>query len=286
MGINNIKYLGRKFFGVRNLNTTPVYDADAQAYFNANTTITSTADKNAINTFYLGLKSDGIYTKIVAMYLPIWGSPASCKWNLVNPLDTDAAYRLTFSVGGITYTSGGLQGNGTTGYADTKLTPSVHMPTSLNNMHISVYSRTNVGDANIDIGSYFLSGVSQYLIFYLRVPSNLFYGLVNVNQNNIGTANVSNTDSRGFFIGNRTASNVLNGFRNGTKILNSTTPSGVIQNVKTFLLAANNAGASALNYSTRQNCFFSIGYGLTDTEATNFTNRVNTLMTYFGINTY
>lgn len=285
MGINTIKYLGRKFFGVRNLNTTPVYDADAQAYFNANTSITSAADKNAINTFYLGLKSDGIYTKLVAMYLPIWASAAASKWNLVNPADTNAAFRLTFSVGGVTYTSGGIQGNGTTGYADTNLTPSVHMPTSLNNMHISVYSRTNVDQVSIDIGSYFLSGIAQNLVLYLKT-SNLFYGAVNVDNNNIASTNISNTNSQGFYIGNRTASNVLNAFKNGTKTLNKTTPSGVIQNVKTFLLAANNAGASALNYSTRQNCFFSIGYGLTDTEAANFSNRVNTLMTYFGINTY
>ena len=48
-----------------------LFDADALAYITANTAITSTADKNAINTFYSGLKSDGIYTKIKAMYLPI-----------------------------------------------------------------------------------------------------------------------------------------------------------------------------------------------------------------------
>jgi hypothetical protein len=49
--INNIKFLGRKFFGVRNLNTVVVYDVDAQNYFNANTAITSAANKNAINSF-------------------------------------------------------------------------------------------------------------------------------------------------------------------------------------------------------------------------------------------
>jgi hypothetical protein len=41
------------------------YDADALAYFNANTAITSAADKNAINTFYLGLKSDGDSIKCI-----------------------------------------------------------------------------------------------------------------------------------------------------------------------------------------------------------------------------
>ncbi len=75
------------------------YDTDAQAYFTANTAITSAADKNAINTFYLGLKSDGIYTKIKAMYLPLWSTATNNKWNLVNPLDTNGAFRLTFATG-------------------------------------------------------------------------------------------------------------------------------------------------------------------------------------------
>ena len=115
--INNIKFLGRKFFGVRNLSTTPTYDADAQAYFNVNTAITSAADKNAINTFYLGLKSDNIYTKIYWMILPIWTTALNSKWNLIN----NRTYDMTFS-SGWTYASNGI--TPLNAFADTFLIPS------------------------------------------------------------------------------------------------------------------------------------------------------------------
>ena len=39
-------------------------------------------------------------------------------------------------------------------------------------------------------------------------------------------------------------------------------------------------------YTTKQCRFASSGEGFSDTDATNYTNRVNTLMTYFGINTF
>lgn len=265
--------LGAGSFGVS-------YDADAQNYFNANTSITSAADKNAINTFYLGLKSDGIYSKIKAMYLPIWGTAANSKWNLVNPVDSNAAFRLTFATG-MTFTSSGMTSNGTSGYANTFVNASTDV--TLNNTHISFYSRTNQADSNFEMGATFLSGVQQYLTMYLRTSGNLFWSLCNVNQNNVIASQSANTDSRGFFIGNRTASNSLKGFINSTKVLDNTTPSGVAINYPIFISSINNAG-SPLTYSTRQCAFTSIGVGLTDTEASNFYTRVQTLMTYFGIN--
>ena len=47
-----------------------------------------------------------------------------------------------------------------------------------------------------------------------------------------------------------------------------------------------NNPTGTLYYSTRQCRFASSGEGFSDTEATNFKNRVNTLLTYFGINTF
>lgn len=252
------------------------YDADAQAYFTANTAITSAADKNAINDFYLGLKTDGIYTKIKAMYLPIWGSAASCKWNLIN----NRTFDLTFSVGGITYTSGGIQGNGTTGYANTSLNPSVSLTLTLDNTHLSFYSRTNIEDTAADIGNKFTSG-NQFLIT-LRYTG---FGIISDCYNSAtGRIVAANTDSKGFYIQSRTASNVHKTFKNNSQIgTTNTGSSGSFLNLNLYLLSVNNNG-TAESYSTRQCSFSSIGNGLTDSEASNFYTRVNTLMTYFGIN--
>lgn len=245
------------------------YDADALAYFTANTAITSDADKNAINDFYLGLKSDGIYTKIKAMYLPIWGSAASSKWNLVNPLDTDAAFRLTFSTGW-TFSSSGM--TPTNAFANTFYTPSING--QLNSGHLSFYSRTDTNLNQIDIGS---QTSSNYHILQLRV-SNLFYGLINQSSLTSG----ANTNSTGFYVGNRQLSNDNDLWKNGTKITNGTTAVG-LRPTNSIYICANNSGTAG-TYSTKQCSLASIGDGLTDTEASNFYTRVNTLMTYFGIN--
>jgi hypothetical protein len=252
------------------------YDADALAYFTANTTITSAADKNAINTFYLGLKSDGIYTKIKAMYLPLWSSATANKWNLINPLDTNAAFRLTFS-NGWTHSSSGI--TPTNAYAITYLSPLNNL--QLNSTHLSYYSRTNSNAAEVEIGVQSNNGLN-YTILELRT-TNLSYSIIN--STITGIVSGSDTDSRAFYLGNRTASNVVNLYRNSTKIINSSTlstnrPEGFI-----YLGAFYSGSASAPStYSIKQCSFSSIGDGLTDAESVNFYNRLNTLMTYFGIN--
>lgn len=247
------------------------YDADALAYFTANTAITSDADKNAINTFYLGLKTDGIYTKIKAMYLPIWGSASASKWNLVNPVDTDAAFRLTFTTGW-TFNSAGMTPNGTSAYARTEFSSY-----SQNSQHISYYSRTD-SNTGVDLGNA-VTGSAGSIYLYIR-DTNTSY--LRLNTTGAGTeSSVTNTDGKGFYQLNRIASNKQTLFKNNTKndfTVNSTgVPGGSL-----FLGGAQSL--SSIVYGNKQCSFSSIGDGLTDTEATNFYNRVQTLMTYFAIN--
>jgi hypothetical protein len=262
------------------------YDPDAQAYFNANTAITSPSDKNAINNFYLGLKSDGIYSKLKAMYLPIWGSAATCKWNLVNPLDTNAAFRLTFATGW-SFSSGGITPNGTSAYANTFLTPNINLIN--NNSHISVYLRTNTDNNGVDIGIQddMGPGTTQSAYYIITRILNTLVGTIQTNDANriIG----SNTDSRGFYITSRTTSTSLKQYKNSSIFgTNTNTSTGTRARYSIPLGAIryiNDLGSDTYSdYSNRQQCFASIGDGLTDTDASNFYNRVQTLMTYFAIN--
>ena len=246
------------------------YDADALAYFTANTAITSAADKNAINSFYLGLKSDGIYTKIKAMYLPIWGSAATSKWNLVNPLDTNAAFRLTFHGTSWAYSSSGMTPNNA--YADTYLVPSTTL--TLNSTHLSYYSRTSV-NGSYDIGSQI---VGAGLTLGIRDAG---FTYVRVNTTGAGTeSNILNADGKGFYQANRTSSTVQSIIKNNT--INNYSVNSVSRPTNNIFIGAINN--PIIYYGNKQCAFASIGNGLTDTEATNFYTRVNTLMTYFGIN--
>lgn len=253
------------------------YDADALAYFTANTSITSAADKNAVNTFYINAKNDGYYSKLKQVILPIWSTANNNKWNLINPLDTNAAYRLVFSTGW-THASTGMTPNGTSAYAQTFLSTS---SLGLTNVHLSYYSRTNSTGTYSEVGALKNSPNSYTDI---SVKHSTLGAYIRINGGLVPTY-ISVADSTGFYIGNRTGTNVINLFKNGTKIQNLTTASSATTTVEMTIGGLNNNG-TIINYSNRECCFESIGLGLTDIESQNYSNNVNTLMTYFGINTY
>ena len=261
------------------------YDADALAYFNANTAITSTADKEAINTFFLGLKTDGVYTKIKAMYLPIWGTAATCKWNLVNPVDSNPAFRLTFHGTSWSFTNGGIQP--TNAYANTYITPLTHI--SNTSAHVSFYNRTNTGTGAYDMGSY--GAWPNQGQFYINFAGNYSYQLyLNNNSSNLANIGTGTPGSNaGFFIGTRN-STTLKLFRNGTVLTNP--PYTAVNNSSStstnsdanYWLGACSYGTQVNGYGIRRFSFASIGDGLTDVQTANFNTRVQTLMTYFNIN--
>lgn len=277
--INNIKFLGRKFYGIRNLNTAPTYDPDAQAYFNVNTAITSTADKNAINQYlFVNAKSQGYYNKIKAMYFPIWLTAGNCKWNLINPIDNNVAYRLTFSTGW-TFTSGGATPS--VAFANTFFISSVNG--ALNNSHVSFYSRTNSDGSKIDIGANNFNGIQGATMLYTRT-ANALYGVVDLFPS-VASDYISGavTDSRGHFLLSRTASNLSKAYKNGA-ILGTKTNAGNRSTKQITISALNKDNPDTVTqYSDRTWSFASIGNGLTDTETANFYNNVQSLMTYFGI---
>ena len=256
----------------RPISTAIVYDADAVAFFTA-ASITDNTQKSAVNTLVLSLKSANIWTKMKALYPVVGGVASSHAVNLKTP----GTYNLSFATGW-THSSTGMTPNGAT-YADTFLVPSTAL--SLNNTHLSFYSRTNIAANTHQMGSSQLTSEAQYLTLITRYVANTAYYAINVSQTNIGSTLVSNSDSRGFFIGSRTASNVVAGFRNSTKQLTGTVTSTTIPNTKVFL-GAINAFGSAGAYSTNECAFASIGDGLTDTDATNFYNAIQTMQTTLG----
>jgi len=93
------------------------YDPDAQAFFTASG-LTGATNLNAVNQLVLDLKAASIWTKMKAIYPFVGGTAALHKWNLKDPRDLDAAYRLVFN-GGWTHSSTGALPNGTNAYANT-----------------------------------------------------------------------------------------------------------------------------------------------------------------------
>jgi hypothetical protein len=239
------------------------FDPNAQAFISA-AGITNPTQQNAINQLVINLKADGLWTKMKAVYPMVGGTAYSCKYNLVNPQDTDAAFRLVFN-GGWTFDNNGATPNGTNGYADTKLIPSSVL--SISSAHFSKYNRTNDLIGNKIDGS---RGSSDILFFQQNYSAgNAIIGDVT------SLATYIPTDTRGLFNVTRTATNSIKVFQNSTNIVSNVNSITGLPIYSIFIGARNDLN-TAVFYNTYQTAFASIGDGLTDTDALNLYNRVQT----------
>ena len=248
-------------------------DADAQAFITA-AGITDATQQSAVNQLVLDLKSANIWTKMKAIYPIVGGSASTHKWNLKDPRDLDAAFRLTFSVGW-THSNTGI--TPTNAYANTFLNPNSVLSSS--NNHLSIYLRTNVEASTVDFGSYSISGATYYLSLYTRTVGNN----MTIANGNTSFPSSANADSRGFFLISKPTSSNASGFRNNTKLINNQAVGTGITSQNMYLGASNNNGAAG-NFSSRQIAYASLGDSLTDTEASNLYTAVNTYQTTLGRN--
>jgi hypothetical protein len=107
---------------MKSQNTVPIVsDPNAQAFLNA-AVITNVTQANAINSLVIGLKADGLWNNMQALYPFVGGTAATHKYNLKDPRDLNAAYRIGFS-GGWTHNLNGAIGNGINTIADTSYFP-------------------------------------------------------------------------------------------------------------------------------------------------------------------
>lgn len=254
---------------------TPTYTARVTAYAAA-TGITDYTILDPLNIFDLGLTYYGLDTIMKAIYPMVTDKTSQSdmanqmKYNFMNPLDTNAAFRLNW-VGGWVYSRTGALPNGVNAYADTNFNPSTS--STLNNTHFSFYSRTNIESTALDFGNADTSG-NQWLLA-LRYTG---VGIISDQYNSTtGRITNANTDSRGFYISDRTASNIHKAFKNSSQIgTTSTGASGTFRNLNLYLSAVNQNG-SAISFSNKECAFSSIGNGLTDSQAQIFSSLVNNL---------
>ncbi len=228
-------------------------DTDVQAFITA-TGITNDTQKTAIDTLVKSLKTNSLWTKFQAIYPFVGGTATTHKYNLKNPLDTDGAFRLVFN-GTVTHDASGVTGNGTTGWIDTFYNP--RTSATLNDHSISIYGGTNVA-GGYDIGAN--DGTYENAII-ARWTNNISYSQVN----NASANTIASTDSRGYFMVSRTASNVVTTYKNGTAIINGTSASVNTPNRNYGLMVLNQT--SRTGYSTRRLQFATIGTSLTGTQA-------------------
>jgi len=251
-------------------------DSDAQAFITA--TGISGTNATAINTLVLALKSASIWTKMKAVYPIIGGTATSHKFNLINPADTNAAYRLVFA-GGVTHSSTGILFNGTNGWADSFMNMNsnftaydIHLSANINSDFVGTLAQGHIG-ANAGATSCNRLGSS------LATNESSLLGGTSGTYGVLKT--VLSTTHKGFWCGSRTANNVHNFIgANGTIDSNTTTITSTQPNLTLGLgcrRGSTNDFYSGFGYS-----FFSAGIGLTTTEMTALKTAVNNYQTTLG----
>jgi hypothetical protein len=251
------------------------FDADAQAFFTASG-LTGATNLNAVNQLVLDLKAASIWTKMKAIYPMVGGTAALHKWNLKDPQDLDAAYRLVFN-GGMTHSSNGILFGGTNGYCDTKLNMSTNYAVN-DSTHISFYNRISAGAAvSAEMGVFDGSIVIQLYVRRSDFSNQTFY-----NVNTGSGLTFVDTNGAAFYIANRSGT-TMNGFRNLVKTVTQTSAAGTRPSLNMFIGNLNvNGFPNPGLYSSRQCAFASIGDGLTDTDAANFYTAVQAYQTTLG----
>ena len=271
---NIVNQYGQVKVGVRVQSSGGGVDADAQAFITA-ASITDSTQQSAITTLVSQLKGYGIWTKLKAVYPFVGGSASSHKFNLKDPRDLDAAFRLTFN-GGWTHSATGAKPNGTTGWATTYFNPVTQLSTQSNN-HISTYLRTNIDEFSVDIGVFQELGNPFDIESRISNVSYVFNGVPGV------YVSFATTDSKGFYINTRQSSTLHKVFVSNVLKGSNTSTFQLLPNANIAIGARFNVTTgTTYAYSSKEQAFTSIGDGLTDTEAANFYTAVQAYQTTLG----
>ena len=251
------------------LNVQGGVDADAQAFITA-ASITDPTQQSAINQLVVDLKGYGVWSKMKALYPFVGGTASSHKFNLKDPQDTDAAFRLVFN-GGWTHSSNGAQPNGTNGYADTKLIP-LSVLTSVSGS-FGIGLKTNIEESKVDIG---VNGTNAgWFRLYSRYAGNLTYWTYG--DGYPSGIPYSNTNSIGMWYVVRNGAVNTDLYKNGS-LLNSSPQTVTLPNRSIFVGAISNLGTAAL-FSSKEINFAFVGNGLNASEISNFNTTISNFQT-------
>jgi len=229
------------------------------------TGITNPTQVNAIRELVNNLKGYGLWTKMKALYPFVGGTATTHKYNLKDPRDLDAAFRLVFN-GTWVHSATGAKPNGIDAYADTKLIPSVNL--TLYDAHVSYYSRTQIQQsANIEMGV--VGDTPSVSIIGLTLPNSTNSAAATHTGQNLNSRlalAIGIINTKGLFVNNRNSSAptdlrlYVNGVNRATATTNVTSP--VLPTRSIYIGAVQNfaTGVAFPDFFSSKECAFaSIG---------------------------
>jgi hypothetical protein len=255
-----------------------VLDPDATTFINA-AGITDSTQKSAIYTLVDYLKENSLWSKLKAFYPLVGGTTTTHKYNLLNPLDTDGAFRLTMN-GGLTHDANGVTGNGSTGYMDPHFTAANF--NGQNDAGILVYNRVNTSDGAKGLYGAIDSGFVGTR-FLPRFSSTAFKSV----SGSTGAGNAS-TDSSGLWLHTRTGASADKVYRNGSVYHTQNYTSAATSSTASIkiLCVDYNNGSLIYQYIEANICTFAFTDGLSDADKVLLSTGVNNFNTALGRNIY
>ncbi len=253
------------------------FDPDAQAFITALGADATISEY--INTMFLGFKGEGttngtnFYSKLRAVY-PMSPSDAStisdatAKWNAVNPLDTDAAFRLTFFNSPIFSIANGLEQNGSgNAYANTHFVESSNMVAGNNGLTVAQKNEP-------DFPSCYSAG-DQTILSIRKAGTNYF---VYSASQSISTG----VGPNGIITVTRRSATDMEAYYNGVSVGTNTTSSTTQSAADLFLLGVNGGAGIPADFAEGDIDFSAIHDGLTDNEAQDLFDVITTWRTNLG----
>ena len=276
-GLHNGLYSGLLQGMQSGLYNTDVLTTDADMF----NFISATGNLNNLQKFYVRflvsrLKETGLWNKIKAIYPMVGGTADSHKLNLKDPRNLDAAFRLVFT-GGWVHSSTGSKPNGTTGYANTFITPGTHL--SDTSTHMCYYSRNDIKTAiSVEMGAF--QSTNYHILFFGRTDN-----LTGVYHKGYEYKTTGNPNYAGLFLASRTvAGNNLSLWKNGVLVSGGAGNTQGTTSAVTIpiYLGATNSNTGAMNFSVKECSTSSIGDGLTAAEQLIYYNIIQAGQTILG----
>jgi len=240
-----------------------VSDPDAQNFVTQ--TGVDTAAANAINTFVKGLKTEGLWTKLVSIMPFVGNTKYKQAFNLKNPYWVN---RVAFGSTTVAAADGFVSDGSINGMVNAGI--SLNSTFTWNNIHMAAYV-SNMISGGHSMGA--SSGTPTSLSINTTVKSFQLSSWSVLAGNGVS---VNNSNPSGFYIGN-SLSTTMKIYENGTAIVTGTAAATTLNTTPNA-----NVGGSGDSRQSAKYKYASFGYGLTDAQASAYSTLVNTLLTALG----
>ena len=250
---------------------TPSYTPEAEAFFTA-ASITDTTEKNAINQLVVDLQSASVWNKMDIIYPYVGNTSGSTSYNLK---DT-GSYQITWDLGtsGIDFNNGVNFSGSNNNYGRTGWIPSTTLTTA---QDLSIgYGSNTLNNTVVDVEFGCFNNTAQALQVNVDNNANSFATRFTSDASISGTTIATGS----MLLLKPSGSNTINFYQSGETVRTTSSTNNSIPTYEFYLGGMNfNGSFYTPNQSSNRHTFFTIGEGLTPTEAADYITAFDTFQT-------